>query len=1141
VLSFLVEIVGNSAKPPAPSGHYHGTNSGEEVCTVPRRSVTAVVHFLHNFAGPCADGEGAELLRRFAAEGDGAAFAAVVQTHGALVLSVCRRVLGNSHDAEDAFQATFLVLARKAAAGFRPRTLANWLHGVAYRTALRARTEAGRRRAREGRAARPLASEPATDAAWADVRLVLDEEIHGLPEKYRRPFVLCYLQGRTNEEAARDLGCPKGTVLSRLATAREWLRERLTRRGVTLSLGALAALVARDLQAAAGSQALASATARAGDGAFPGPAPPEVEALAAGALRAAAGAKLKTAAAVLLLTGLLALGGARSAHHGAQDEAQGPQANASPQPEPSREKPRTGGVPEPERNVDPLPVGAVKRLGWRIALKNQNHDRSPLAAFSPDGKLFAAADGPGVALWEVAGGKLLRRLRNPSPSLHTLGFGPGGTLLCLGHGSVHVWNVATGKLLRSFKVPESWDSAAFSPDGRLLAACSRVWDVAAGKQLWQIEGRYRDVSFSADGRWLLVSGIDQEGGVKGKWVGRLRVHAAATGKLLREHARTGEAFQFAVLSPDGKTVAAEGYTAPGGPRNRHFMRLLDLETGKELHRFPESDWPQIKPSFSRDGKYVTFVSADAPSQLWEVATGKPVRRLVTAQGLGFCTGVFAPGGKLFAGATRAGQVHFWDLTGGPDRYLTPGHLGAVGAVAFLPDGKSLVSGCGGEMLWWDVQTGKVKSSLKLPSPHVHRLVSPDGRHLLASDGGRVWIYDLARGPEAKPIKTGEVRCFSADGRTLVRNGPALPGFRSLPDRSKPGGESHPYALTPTGDIVVEWLRQSWDEPRARLDPPESDYAGLRLRDSATGEELATLKGHPAGAGPSRPAFTPDGRMMAGVVSSFATSDQRLVLWETRTGLERASFLPPGKGEVALAFSPDGRLLAFARHGGPVHLFDLVLGKEACRPLPVASRSLAFSPDGKLLASGNDDTTVLLWDVKRLTPAPAAVPLPVKERERCWADLAAADGERADAAVRRLLASPGPALALLRERLAWRDLTAEAARLIEALGSATFRVREKAGADLEALGDRARPFLGKALKDPKLSLEQRRRIEKVVSRLGAPFSSPAGVRLLRGMEVLERVGSREAVALMRQVGAGSADDPLTREARRTLRRLEKRRP
>jgi hypothetical protein len=170
-----------------------------------------------------------------------------------------------------------------------------------------------------------------------------------------------------------------------------------------------------------------------------------------------------------------------------------------------------------------------------------------------------------------------------------------------------------------------------------------------------------------------------------------------------------------------------------------------------------------------------------------------------------------------------------------------------------------------------------------------------------------------------------------------------------------------------------------------------------------------------------------------------------------------------------------------------------------------------------------------------------MPLPVKEFERCWADLATRDGGKAYAAVRRLLASPGPAVTRLRERLGWRDLAPETKRLLGALGSNAFRVREKAAADLEALGDRTRPFLTQALKDPKLILEQRRRVEKVLSRLGAPFSSPAGLRLLRTMEVLERLGSPEAVALLRQMGGEMADDPVTREARRTLERLRKRGP
>jgi hypothetical protein len=182
---------------------------------------------------------------------------------------------------------------------------------------------------------------------------------------------------------------------------------------------------------------------------------------------------------------------------------------------------------------------------------------------------------------------------------------------------------------------------------------------------------------------------------------------------------------------------------------------------------------------------------------------------------------------------------------------------------------------------------------------------------------------------------------------------------------------------------------------------------------------------------------------------------------------------------------------------------------------------------------------LLWDATGFASAPRAEPLPLKEFDALWEDLAAPDGGRAYRALCRLLGSPGPAVKLLRERIAWRDLTPETDRLFADLGSDAFKTRERAAAALAALGDRARPFLKRTLTNGKLSLEQRRRVEKVLARLGPPFSSPAGIRLFRAMEVLERVGSTEAVELLRQIGAGTAGSPLTAEARRALRRLQKR--
>ncbi len=223
--------------------------------------LTAVLRFLRKVAQPDGAAD-ADLLRRFVTSGDEHAFAALLERHGPMVLGVCRRILREPHDADDAFQATFLVLARKARSVTRPELLAGWLYRVAYRTALRAQLEAARRHRHEREAGAMPRSDATSAAEWADIRPVLDEEIDRLPEKFRLPVVLCYLEGVTNDEAARRLGCPPGTIVSRLATARQRLRARLTRRGVTLSASALVPLLAENASATVPTELLA-ATARA--------------------------------------------------------------------------------------------------------------------------------------------------------------------------------------------------------------------------------------------------------------------------------------------------------------------------------------------------------------------------------------------------------------------------------------------------------------------------------------------------------------------------------------------------------------------------------------------------------------------------------------------------------------------------------------------------------------------------------------------------------------------------------------------------------------------------------------------------------------------------------------------------------------
>jgi RNA polymerase sigma factor (sigma-70 family) len=192
-----------------------------------------------------------QLLEQFAARKDEAAFEALLRRHGRLVWSVCRNVLRHDQDAEDAFQATFLVLARRAASIRKSEALASWLHGVAYRVALKARRSAARRRSHEREAPRSEPSQPIGESAWRDLQAALDEEVQGLPERLRGPFVLCCLEGKGPSYAAAELGWKVSTVHTRVSEARQELLRRLARRGVSLSATLCAVDLFRESAAAA--------------------------------------------------------------------------------------------------------------------------------------------------------------------------------------------------------------------------------------------------------------------------------------------------------------------------------------------------------------------------------------------------------------------------------------------------------------------------------------------------------------------------------------------------------------------------------------------------------------------------------------------------------------------------------------------------------------------------------------------------------------------------------------------------------------------------------------------------------------------------------------------------------------------------
>jgi RNA polymerase sigma factor (sigma-70 family) len=254
-----------------------------------------------------------ELLARYLASRDADAFAALVRRYGPMVLGVCRRILANDYDAEDAFQATFLVLVRKAASVVPKARVGNWLYGVACQTAVRARSLAFKRRGREVHVAKvPERAEMVPPDEWRDIRPLLDRALCALPDKYRVPIVLCDLQGKTRKEAARELGWPEGTVAGRLARGRAVLARRLRRQGVTLSVGVMGTLLTASLTSACMPIPLVEATIRAADlmaaGQAAGAISAHVATLMEGVLKVMLLNKIKTALAVMMLIAAAGIG-----------------------------------------------------------------------------------------------------------------------------------------------------------------------------------------------------------------------------------------------------------------------------------------------------------------------------------------------------------------------------------------------------------------------------------------------------------------------------------------------------------------------------------------------------------------------------------------------------------------------------------------------------------------------------------------------------------------------------------------------------------------------------------------------------------------------------------------------------------------
>jgi RNA polymerase sigma factor (sigma-70 family) len=646
----------------------------------------------------CGKGDG-ELLASFLGSRDEAAFEALVRRHGPMVLAVCRRVVRSHHDAEDAFQATFLVLVRKASSIARRELLANWLHGVAFRAAHEVKAARRGREEQVNEMPEPGVVDEADD--WSEIRPILDEELNNLPEIQRVPILLCDLQGMTRREAARAVGVPEGTLSGRLTAARRVLAERLARRGVALSALALAVALSQNAASAAVPASLAVSTSKAAaavaaGGALTSAVSAQVAAITEGVLKSMLMSKLKGLAPFLVVAFLLlgtALTVAFPATADEPEEAKKPASRAKPQPA-------------------ILAVKAKADTGGDIV--HVKTDTVLALAYSPDGRFLAGGGfDQKVRLWAVSGGKLARTLEGPKETIRHVGFSKDGKTLVAGadDGTIYLWDVKGGKVKAKLPIklpskkpggkrPLALDGAVFVnsilflPDGKLAALYNYthekqetnfcrivIWDIKKAKPetLYEERGNSYGLALSPDRTVLAATLHGDSNGVKG-WELKSR-------KVVWELSGGPDFMSAVAFSPDGKSVAVGGghsVEVKGGFRSEGRLWFFDVATKKLLWDVKEpKNWAYSCIAFTRDGTGLITGSSGA------------IKPIVIGG---------ARGSKVVS------ELRRWDASkGGKLAWKSEGELGGFNAIAVSPDGKTVAGSDDAQLMLFDANTGAQRS------------------------------------------------------------------------------------------------------------------------------------------------------------------------------------------------------------------------------------------------------------------------------------------------------------------------------------------------------------------------------------------------------------------------------------------------
>jgi RNA polymerase sigma factor (sigma-70 family) len=899
-----------------------------------------------------------QLLERFIAEQDESAFVELVQRYGKSVWGVCRRVLQQEQDAEDAFQAVFVVLARKATSIRKGEAVGSWLYGVAYRTAMNARQIASRRRHHEMQtpSAKP-ASSALNEAVFQEMQRVLDAEVQRLAEKHRAPFVLCCLEGMSKAEAAKELGWKEGTVSSRLAQARKLLQSRLARRGVSLTAVLTAIAVVQNTASAAVPAVLVHAAGGAlapQVGTAAATLSPSAVALAEGIISTMAVAKVKASIAVFVALAMLVGGASMAAVYVGSGTEQDPAKKDLPKAMAAVQADDDKIVAGDFETFVPPPVPVVQTIDARVVA----------LAFAPvDNRLVTAGGGPQkpgqLKIWDAETAKELSAIRGIS-GVRSLAFSPDGESLATGDfsGFVRVRDARSGAERAAVKGNRFGVTVvAYSKDGKSIASGGldrivRIWDAKELKEQRTLIGHaemINCVAYFRNGKtivsgskdktaiiWNLETGKekfalrghldtvetvavspDDQIVATASWDKTIKIWNAETGAVMT----TLRGHQAAVLA-----VAISGSKLASADEKGNVL-LWDLATQKVIRNVAKHDGPVWGVAFSHDGKYLASGSSDTTVKLWDLAAARVVQTLVTSELTPVRALAYAPDGdgNVFAIATNDKKPRIHDAKTGAVLHVLPGHQGEVTCLVFSPDGKIVATGSLDETVkLWDRATGKERQTLNGHVGGVSAVAfSPDSK-MLAS-GGRdktIRVWDTASGDSL----------FEFKGHAAA--------VRAL-------------AFAPHGALT---LASGADDKTIRLWYPNKE------------QETITLNAHD---GPVR------ALAFGGARLASASDDGTVIIWQSANGkIWRPN---PGKeplvlkghtGEVtALAFLRGSRTLVSGGQDTLVNIWDpangLRMGTLRRHLLPVSA--LAIHRAGTDLLSGGQDGDVFRWHNPKYAP------------------------------------------------------------------------------------------------------------------------------------------------------------------------------